>query len=92
MANDEPIAFFITWTVYGTFLQGDSRWWRRRRHGSTAPQPFLERWHRDRLTHEIMLLSDNHREIVAAEIAQHAEYRGWDCGLQTHGRPTSTSS
>ena len=21
--NDEPLAYFITWSVYGTFLQGD---------------------------------------------------------------------
>ncbi len=27
MNNDDPIAFFITRTVYGTFLQGDLRGW-----------------------------------------------------------------
>ena len=26
---DMPLAYFITWTVYGTFLQGDERgWWK----------------------------------------------------------------
>ena len=31
MNNDEPLAYFITWTVYGTWLQGDVRGWRRHR-------------------------------------------------------------
>jgi hypothetical protein len=33
MNSDDPIAYFITWTVYGTHLQGDERGWRRRRKG-----------------------------------------------------------
>ncbi len=33
MNSDEPLAFFYTWTVYGTFLQGDVRFWRKRRKG-----------------------------------------------------------
>ena len=28
--TDEPIAYFITWTSYGTWLPGDERgWWRK---------------------------------------------------------------
>ncbi len=77
MSNDDPIAYFITWTVYGTFLQGDDRWWRKRQEGSSAPQPKLEQWHRDRLNHEVILLSDQQREMVEAEIIRLAEYRAW---------------
>ncbi|WP_299460780.1 hypothetical protein [uncultured Gimesia sp.] len=40
--HDQPLAYFITITVYGTFLQGDARWWRSRGKGSQFPQPFLE--------------------------------------------------
>ena len=75
--NDEPIAFFITWTVYGTFLQGDSRWWRKRDSGEQPPQPLLERWHRDRLNHDVLLLSHEHRKVVAAEVTYHCQRRGW---------------
>jgi REP element-mobilizing transposase RayT len=75
--TDEPLGYFITWTVYGTFLQGDERWWRKKLKGSQKPQPLLEQWHRDRLKHEVMLLSDEHREIVAAEIRAHCEHRQW---------------
>ena len=78
MENDgEPVAYFITWTVYGTFLQGDSRWWRKRNAGELPPQPLLEQWHRDRLNHEIILLNDEHRHIVKCEIENHCNRRGW---------------
>jgi hypothetical protein len=75
--NDEPLAYFITFTVYGTFLQGDSRWWRSRGKGWQAPQPLLEQWHRDRLNHDVVLLDDDQREAVKAEIERFSVYRGW---------------
>lgn len=77
MDDDEPIAFFITFTVYGTFLQGDARWWRSRGQGQKAPQPRLEQWHRNRLKHEVCLLDDEQRQAVAAEIARLCTFRDW---------------
>ena len=47
--NSEPIAFFLTWTIYGTFLQGDERGWHRRRQGLQLPQLRLAEWRRERL-------------------------------------------
>lgn len=75
--NDEPLAYFITFTVYGTFLQGDARWWRSRGKGTQAPQPRLERWHRDRLKHEVVLLADEQRAAVKAEIERFCSVRSW---------------
>lgn len=72
-----PLAYFITWTVYGTFLQGDPRWWRKKRKGEQHPQPLLEQWHRDRLKHDVVLLNDDQREIVNAEIVRHCLHRQW---------------
>jgi hypothetical protein len=77
MNTDEPLGYFITWTVYGSFLQGDERWWRKKRKGSQPPQPQLEQWHRDRLRHDVILLSDENREIVESEIRAHCEFRQW---------------
>ena len=76
--NDDPLAYFITWTVYGTFLQGDPRWWRAKGKGSQPPQPLLERWHRDRLNHEVILLTERHRKLVELEIARLSEFRSWN--------------
>ena len=77
MTNDEPIAFFVTWTVYGTFLQGDERGWRRRRKGSQSPQPKLATWRRERLKHPIRLLDDSQQSDIETEIERLAAYRGW---------------
>ena len=74
--SDEPIGYFLTWTVYGTFLQGDSRWWKTNA-GSSPPQPKLEQWHRDRLKHNIILLNEKHQLIVRTRIVEHCDHRGW---------------
>lgn len=75
--TDEPKGYFITWTVYGTFLQGDARWWRKAHAGEQPPKPLLEQWHRDRLKHDVILLNDEHREVVESEIEYHCKNRGW---------------
>ena len=77
--NHEPLAFFITWTVYGTFLQGDERGWRKRRKGYQPPQPLLANWHAERLKHNVILLDNDHRQMVNAEIHRLSEFRGWKC-------------
>ena len=77
MNNDEPIAYFITWTVYGTFLQGDVRGWRKRRKGEQQPQPLLANWRHERLKHSIELLGIEQREVVKQEIERLCLYRGW---------------
>jgi REP element-mobilizing transposase RayT len=74
---DEPFGYFITWTVYGTFLQGDERWWRKKRRGSQPPQPRLEQWHRDRLRYDVITLSSEQRTIVESEVRAHCKHRQW---------------
>ena len=76
-STETPLAYFITWTVYGTFLHGDARWWRKKGQGEQRPQPLLEQWHRDRRKHDIVLLNDHQREIVNAEIVRHCLHRHW---------------
>ena len=77
MNSDDPVAFFITWTVYGTHLQGHERGWRRRREGDRPPQPRLAQWHRERLKHDVILLSPEQRLIVEHECHRHCDHRGW---------------
>ena len=35
----EPIAFFLTWATYVTWLPGDDRGWIEYRHGWQLPDP-----------------------------------------------------
>jgi hypothetical protein len=77
MLADDPIAFFITWTVYGSHLQGDEPGWRRRRQGERLPRPRLAQWRRERLKYEVLLLSPEQRAIVECECQRHSDFRGW---------------
>jgi len=74
---DTPLAYFLTWTVYGTHLQGDDRGWWRRGDGERPSQPLLADWHRDRLTHPIMLLDGEARQCIDLAIEDHCQRRGW---------------
>jgi len=75
--HDDPLAYFITFTVYGTFLQGDLRWWRSRGKGSQPAQPQLEQWHRSRLQHDVLLLDTDQRSAVEKETARLCNFREW---------------
>lgn len=77
MESGDPLAYFITWTVYGSHLQGDERGWRRRRKGNQLPQPRLAQWRRERLKFDVVLLSADGRKIVEAECRRHCAHRGW---------------
>jgi hypothetical protein len=35
----DPLAYFITWTCYGTWLPGDDRGWTKWHKGEIIPQP-----------------------------------------------------
>ncbi len=38
----EPIAYFLTWRTYGSWLPGDKRGWFKNRQGFRKPNPALE--------------------------------------------------
>ena len=75
--NDDAIAFFITWTCYGTHLPGDERGWTKWHKGEQLPQPLLEDWCRNQMTETAVLLDATQREIVNEVVREHCEIRGW---------------
>ncbi len=77
MTNDAPLAYFITWTVYGTHLQGDQRGWRKRRKGNQVAQPLLSDWRSRRLKYAIVTLTDPMQQAVESECQRHCAHRGW---------------
>lgn len=77
MNNETPLAYFITWTIYGVHLQGALTGWRKRREGEKPPQPLLESWHAERLNHSIELLDSAERIAVETACRNHSEHRSW---------------
>jgi len=75
--NDEALAYFITWTCYGTFLPGDDRGWTKWQKGQQLPQPRLEDWCRDQMSESALRLNEKQREIVNQVVQLHCEIRGW---------------
>ena len=76
--NDEPIAYFITWTTYGTWLPGDHRGWvKRSEWGMQPPDSPREQRSRRLMTAEAVLLSAEQRQIVDTVIVNHCQIRNW---------------
>lgn len=77
MPNDDPIAFFLTWTTYGTWLPGDARGWVEYRHGFQLPDPILELENAIRMTEDACVLLPHQRERVNQQIAETCEHKKW---------------
>jgi hypothetical protein len=74
----EPLAYFLTWTTYGTWLPGDDRGWRRKGEPQVQPaNPFLVEMARARMTEQEFTLSHEHRRLVEQTIRRHCERRHW---------------
>jgi REP element-mobilizing transposase RayT len=79
---DHPLAYFLTWTTYGTRLHGDAR-------GSVDPahnavnSPLLpenaarEAGRRAKMNHPDFVMTDEQRAVVDATVRDHAAFRGW---------------
>ena len=73
----EPLAYFLTWPTYGTWLPGDERGWVEYRHGWQLPDPARKREAQARLTEDACLLDQDQRRLVELTIADHCRVRGW---------------
>lgn len=81
-AMDEVCALMLTWTTYGTWLQGDERGAYNRK-GETlkshyiAPDARLEELHRKRMTDNALTLDAAMRKVVRLAIEECCAFRGW---------------
>lgn len=74
---NEPIAYFLTWTTYGTWLPGDERGWVEKPGRFQTPNSQLEAAARSLLTETPCILDTWQRSLVEETIAKHCEIRGW---------------
>ncbi len=70
------IAFFATWTVYGTWLPGDKRGWFK--NGRLQHPDLLVHLHsRLRMTENTVTLNPSQRQLVESTILDHCTRRNW---------------
>ena len=75
---DDPIAYFITWTCYGTWLSGDERGWHEWGKGGLQPaNVFLKSAAETKMKETEFLLSKDDRRIVETTVAEHCRIRQW---------------
>jgi REP element-mobilizing transposase RayT len=74
---EDPLAYFMTWTCYGTWLPGDERGWTKWHKGEHIPQPLLADWCLRQMVEKPVVLNEAQRKIVHETVAGHCERRGW---------------
>ncbi|MGI8981046.1 MAG: hypothetical protein ACR2FY_17610 [Pirellulaceae bacterium] len=73
----DPIAFFLTWPTYGTWLPGDERGWIEYGQGFQLPDPIRKMEAEARMTEDACILNDEQRHLVEKTVADHCAIRGW---------------
>jgi REP element-mobilizing transposase RayT len=71
------IAFFSTWTTYGSWLPGDDRGWFQAGGGWREPERIRAFEAGLRLTEDAVALDPERRRLVEQVVADHCAIRGW---------------
>jgi REP element-mobilizing transposase RayT len=74
----DPLAYFITWCTYGTWLPGDSRGWVEFHQGWHLPDAIKELESRAKMAEDACLLTQPQRLAVQAQIEETCQHRGWE--------------
>ena len=75
----DPIAYFLTWTTYGTWLPGDDRGWNRKGEFESLPSdPLTNESAKATLKESPFLTSASDRLIVENTIHKHCQIRSWE--------------
>lgn len=74
----EPLAYFLTWVTYGTWLPGDERGWVEYQRGWNLPDAIRQREASARMTEDACRLDDEQRDVVERQVAETCRIRGWE--------------
>ena len=75
--REEPLAYYLTWTTYGTWLPGDERGWVAKPGQFRAPDVKRKDAAQRLMTEPALTLSPEQRCLVEDTIADHCRIRGW---------------
>lgn len=73
----DPLAFFLTWVTYGTWLPGDDRGWVEYRHGWKPADEARRHYAEARMTEDACTLTPDQRSLCEATVRKHCDVRGW---------------
>jgi len=74
----EPLAYFLTWPTYGTWLPGDERGWIEYAHGWQLPDAVRKLEAEARMTEDACRFDGEQRDVVERQIAETCNVRGWE--------------
>ncbi|MBD3674040.1 MAG: transposase [Planctomycetaceae bacterium] len=77
-AYSDPLAYFLTWTTYGSWLPGDERGWVGRTAAVRAPEMKVQQYSRSLQKQEKVVLNNAQRESVHQSIVESCERREWN--------------
>ena len=72
------IAYFSTWTTYGTWLPGDARGWFQRGTGVRGPDLWRKSLASLFMSEDALTLDAEQRLLVESVIRKHCEIRKWE--------------
>ncbi len=74
----DPLAYYLTWVTYGTWLPGDERGWVKCGRGLQPPDPIRKLEAGARMTEDACRLDPEQRKLVEKTVADHCRIRGWE--------------
>ena len=74
----EPLAYFLTWSTYGTWLPGYERGWILYAHGWQFPDAARMLEAEARMTEDACRLDGEQRGVVERQIAETCRIRNWE--------------
>ncbi len=75
--RSDPLAFFLTWTAYGSWLPRDDRGWVDGHGGVHGPEPRQQTLALRRMAEAAVTFDRVQRVVVEEAIAAHCRVRGW---------------
>jgi hypothetical protein len=75
--SPEPVAYFLTWTTYGSWLPGDERGWVEKPGRFREPDPSRENLAIHLMTESDCSLIPEQRQVVEETVQAHCEIRHW---------------
>jgi REP element-mobilizing transposase RayT len=73
----DPVAYFITWVTYGTWLPGDECGWVEYHRGWQLPDPIRKLEAAAKMTEDACWLDADQRDAVEKQVAETCDHRGW---------------